>query len=232
LNANRVLSLLGVMVLMLFGAGVAQADGTGGDGAVHMGGGGPGSPTCTQFQGVTGPDGSINGDCTVAPGTIATTIGFAVPDIFSNGGLSCTSDLTKIGWTASTTTLTINGVKVDECSFTAPDEISKDARKFALSHDPGSPHSHRINDGDCDLDDFLLGIPGAGVSGNGKKGCDITFNTNANGTQLFDGNRPFDVAPGNGVGDFKVFVVPEPGSLSFLLMGLTGLPFLRRKAAR
>jgi hypothetical protein len=217
------------MLLMLFGAGVAQADGTGGDGHVNMGGGGPGSPTCTQFQGVTGPTGSISSDCTVAKGTIATTIGFAVPDAFTEGGLSCSSNLTKIGWTSASAQFTINGLLVDECSFTAPTKITWSAYLYAISQDNWNP---RINDGDCDLDDFLLGIPGAYKDGNGSKGCDIEFSTNTNDTQLFGGNDPFDVAPGNTVDDFKSFAVPEPASFSFLLVGLTCLRFLRRKAAR
>jgi hypothetical protein len=228
LTLKRVLSVLAVTFVALAGATMAQADSTGGDGHVVMGGGNPGSPTCTEFQGITGPNGSISSDCTVAAGTLATTIGFAVPDSFSNGGLSCSSDLTKIGWTESQSTLTIDGVLVDECSFTAPKKITWSAYLYAISQDNWAPF---INDGDCDLDDFLLGIPGAGVNGS-KKGCDITFNTNANGTELFDGNAPFDVAPGNAAGDFKPFAVPEQGSLSLLLMGLSSLPFLRRKSAR
>jgi hypothetical protein len=210
--------------MIIFAVNTAYADGTGGDGHVVMGGGGPGSPTCTQFSGTT-TTGSISGDCTVAPNTIATTIGFAAAFINTLGGLSCTDPgLQSIGWTASTSTFSGNGGTVDVCSFIAPTSITEGALAAASAADGGS---HNMNDGDCDLDDFLLGIPGANEGGNHALGCDITFSG-----QGFAENTLFGVAPGNSPADFSALATPEPESFSLILLGLSCLPFMRRKLAQ
>lgn len=211
--------------MILFAVSTANADGV--DAHVVMGGGGPGSPTCTQFVGTT-TTGSISGDCTVAAGTLANIVGFAALDSTTQGGLVCTSVLQNIGWTASSSTFQGNGGTVDVCSFTAPTTISESAIAFAVAADGGT---HNMNDGDCDLDDFFLGIPGAGEGGNGPNhGCDITFSTTEG--QGFAQNTTFGVAPGNTEADFAVFATPEPETLSLIMLGLSCLPFMRRRLTR
>ena len=207
----KIASCLG---LVLFSAGIVCADGI--DGHVRLGGGGGGSPSCDSFQATTDGSGLINGHCAVT-GEAATTIEFAILDQNSNGGLSCGApDLTAINWTGSpVTTSVMNGATVDQCSFTAPTTISRGAYLHSISQD-GSP---RINDGDCDLDDFLLGIP---------VGCDVNFTTSSP-NQLFAENSLFDVSANNSP---LATLTPEPQSLSLLLLGLAVLPLVRRKFAR
>jgi hypothetical protein len=226
--------LLPLVAMILFAVSTTYADGA--DAHVVMGGGGPGSPTCTQFVG-TSTTGSVSGDCTVAPNTLATTIGFAAPDIDTNGGLSCSDPgLQSIGWTAATSTFLGSGGTIDVCSFTAPTVITMADYDAAITADGQHPtqfgfaHLLGINDGDCDLDDFLFGIPGANEGGNGAMGCDITFSTTQG--QGFAANTTFGVAPGNTAGDFAVFATPEPESFSLILLGLSCLPFMRRKLVR
>jgi hypothetical protein len=94
-----------------------------------------------------------------------------------------------------------------------------------LSGDPYfGPSTSDANDGDCDLDDDLLGIP---------VGCDVTFSTpqgatTANG-QLFTDSAVFGFSP---TGPDGVTPFPEPGTLVLLLMGLVPLAFLRRRAVQ
>jgi hypothetical protein len=209
----KIASLLGPV--LLFSASIVGADAI--DGHIRMGGGGGGSPSCNSFQGTTDGSGLINGHCAVT-GETATTIEFAILDQNSNGGLSCGApELSAINWTGSPVTTSVsNGVTVDQCSFTAPTTIAPGAYRFAISQDNGNP---QINDGDCDLDDFLLGIP---------VGCDVIFNTSSP-KQLFAENSLFDVSANNTP---LATLTPEPESLSLLLLGLAGLPFVRRKLAR
>jgi hypothetical protein len=208
----KIASLLSLV--LLFSASIVGADGI--DGHIRMGGGGGGSPSCNSFQGTTDGNGLINGHCAVTGETV-TTIEFAILDQNSNGGLSCSAPgLSAINWTASPVTTSVsNGVTVDQCSFTAPTTITQEAYLHSIFQD-GSP---KINDGDCDLDDFLLGIP---------VGCDVTFNTSIP-KQLFAENSLFDVSANNTP---LATLTPEPQSLSLLLLGLAGLPFVRRKVAR
>lgn len=211
----RFAKIASLLTLVLFSAGIVCADGM--DGHVRLAGGGGGSPSCDSFQATTDGSGLINGHCAVT-GETATTIEFAILDQNSNGGLSCSApDLTSLNWTAGpVTTSVINGAAVDQCSFTAPTTISPGAYRLAVSQDNGNP---RINDRDCDLDDFLLGIP---------VGCDVKFTTSIS-NQLFAENSLFDVSANNSP---LATLTPEPESLSLLLLGLGVLPFVRRKFAR
>jgi hypothetical protein len=202
-------------------AGVAHADSTG-DGRVVMGGGPAGSPSCSSFQTSTDATGAIatnSDDCTVTGSTPATVVAFAIPAADTNGGLTCVSSLTNIGWTASQTSFSLGGVQVDECSFTAPTKVSWETQSYLWSiGDPYLGHG----DHDCDLDDFVLGIP---------VGCDITFSTNGDASnQLFVENAPFDVAPTNDPSGLVPF--PEPGSFALLLLGMVTLPLLRRRVTQ
>jgi hypothetical protein len=243
----KLINALVVAALVLFAAGLVHADDIGGDSRIVIGGAGPGSPSCTGFQAAADVDGVLSADCTVAPETLATSVTFAAPASEVLGGaLSCTSELTAINWTA--TTATIDGGTVDTCTFTAPADPHGElaylatpegfaALLYADSHDPGPGPSHfdpGFNDGDCDLDDFLVGIPGAGLGGNpSNEGCDITFSSPAGAsianTQALTSGATYDVSPA-GVGGLVPF--PEPGTLALLMLGLVSLPFLRRRAAQ
>jgi len=234
----KLFRVLGVVGLFFFAAGILHADSLG-DSRIVMGGGtDPSDPSCTAFHSSADSTGAIvSGDCTVAAGPAATAVVFATPaaDVLG-GALTCSSNLTNIGWNPSgapvsglpgwyqASTATIGGVAVDECSFTAPSSVS-DTTKYYLKHTIHDPYKG-YNDGDCDLDDFVLGIPA---------GCDITFSTPSGATgedgneELFAENAVFDVS-GTGTGGLLPF--PEPGTLALTLLGLVTLPFLRRKVTQ
>jgi hypothetical protein len=149
-------------------------------------------------------NGDFNVDCTTTVNT--PSISFAALDSQTNGGLSCLSKLTMIGWHESSGTA--NGV--DVCTFTAPTSVSMATIKFLKSI--GDPYKGSI-DGDCDLDDFVLGI---------AKGCDVKLTT----------SLPF--VPG-AVGDLSVngaglIPFPEPASLGLLATGLAALLVGRRRS--
>jgi hypothetical protein len=238
----KLMNALLVTALVLFTMGVAHADDfSGGDSRIVIGGGGPGSPSCTGYQELANSDGTLSADCTVDPNTVATSITFAVPSNEVLGGaLTCNSVLTSINWTA--TSSTVGGV--DECTFTAPSDPNGELRYllfnpagraayfYAITHDPGG-FNLDFNDGDCDLDDFLVGIPGGNEGGNGSVGCDITFSTIAgatiDNTEALTSDAIYDVSP-TGPGGLVPF--PEPGTLALLLIGLAPLGFLRRREAQ
>lgn len=228
----RLFKFLSLAVVLMFSVSIARAD-SGGDGHPKLGGSGPGSPNCNSFQGTTSGTGTINADCTVT-GTTATTIVFAVPDALTSSnpdtlGLTCSaSQLTSIGWTQNANTqVTINGVLVDECSFTAPtaSQVTLQDVANALILDILSPTGNGGNngsgfDGDCDWDDFITGIP---------VGCDITVTTNGDpANQLFAGNAAFDVAPSTSL----LVPFPEPGSLILLVIGLGGVALFQYRRSK
>ena len=194
--------LLPVIALVLLSANLAFADGL--DGHVKIGGAGGGSPSCATFQGTTDGSGLINGDCAVIGATV-TSITFAVlpVDTFYEG-VSAVQDPSLSGWSVQCT----NGPSLDFCTLTAPTTAP-------LISDGGTPV---LNDHDCDADDFVLGIPG---------GCDITFTT-PNPSQNFASHISFDVSTNNN----SLAPLPEPATLTMLMMGLLALPFVRRKFAR
>jgi hypothetical protein len=122
--------------------------------------------------------------------------------------LTCTSNLTTIGWIE-----TASSGAVDFCTFTAPSETT--LAFIAIAKDSGNG----INDGDCDLDDFLVGIP---------HGCDFTAKTVTG--SFFTPGAPVGLSVN---GALIPILAPEPSSALLLLGGLgVGLPFLRRKLAR
>lgn len=228
----RLFKFLSLVVILMFSVSMARAD-SGGDGQPKIGASGPGSPDCNSFQGTTSGTGTINANCTVS-GTTATTIVFAMPDALTSPnpdtlGLTCSaSQLTAIGWTQNENTqTTINGVTVDECSFTAPtaSQVSLQDIANALILDITSPTGFSGNtgtgfDGDCDWDDFITGIP---------VGCDITVTTNGDlSNQLFASNAAFDVAPSTSL----LVPFPEPGTLWLLGMGLVALFAMKGRSSR
>jgi hypothetical protein len=220
----RLFKFLSLAVVLMFSVSIARAD-SGGDGHPKLGGSGPGSPNCNSFQGTTSGTGTINSDCTVNT-TPATTIVFAMPDSLTSSnpdelGLTCSaSQLTSIGWTQNANTqVTINGVLVDECSFTAPtaSQVTLQDIANALILSVVDPTG---TDCQCNWDDFITGIP---------VGCDITVTTNGDpANQLFAGNAAYDVAPSPSL----LVPFPEPGSLILLAIGLAGLALFQYRRSK
>jgi hypothetical protein len=197
---------MAVVAVVLFASSIVRADDTR---INNNGGGSPGDPQCGLDVPLTSTVYVYNCNATAATGTI-TNFSFEVPNAFTIGpGLTCLSNLTEIGWTESGVGNNPGGE--DVCTFTAPASVSATTINFLESiHDPYTGKS----DGDCDLDDFVLGI---------VVGCGV-HNNNGSGTTL----SPFKA------GGTVTFVVnaPEPSSMSLVLIGLAGLPLVRRKFAR
>lgn len=232
----KLINALVVASLLLFMAGVAHADDISDDGdsrVVIVPGDPPPAASCSGIQAVAGSDGTIaDTDCQVTDSAI-TSITFAVPATDVLGGkLSCSLNvggvpLSLIGWTSASSVVDVGGVSADECTFTAPTTLTATAwAVVALTGDPiplqfiGS--STAYNDGDCDLDDFTLGIP---------VGCDIGISTPAGATiantQAFAADSIVDLS---GSGSAGLLPFPEPGTLVLMLIGLAPLAFLRRRA--
>jgi hypothetical protein len=219
LRAFRVIFAAAVLILA---SSVVRADGIG-DPRVNIGGGPGGSPTCGSNTGTTGSAGLLAVDCIVVSaseggtGTV-TTFAFEIADINTfSAGITCSSTTSKtglIGWSFTPPANVIGGI--DTCTATAPTTVSP--MTIAILKAMGDPYTGK-NDGDCDADDFVLGIP---------VGCDIKI-TSLTGEDLFKANAPVGFASN---GDSLPSLLPEPGTVSLLLLGLTGLPFLRRKVAR
>jgi len=196
----KALSLAAVIAAMILTSSAVRADGL--DGRVNVNGGGPGSPPCGSMQFFADTSGVFNVDCTTTVNTPIIT--FAALDSQTNGGLSCVSQLTSIGW--KETTSSANGV--DTCTFTAP---SKPDDEFGSLFSFVGSFSDGDEEDDCDLDDFAFGI---------AKGCDVKLTT----------SLPF--VPG-AVGDLSVngapiLPFPEPASIALLATGLAAL-FVRRR---
>lgn len=221
----KFLKMLPVVALMFFAASIVRADDT----QVHMGGGPGGSPPCGSNSASANNAGVLTADCLVTNATGAiTTFSFEVLDAntlnngLPNGGLTCDSQLSSIdGWTGTLAAHNVGGV--DICTLTAPTRVSlRTYMNLFLTGDPytGGPTLDSFrNDGDCDLDDFVLGIP---------VGCDIKISSAAGNAGLFVPGAPVGFSSNNN----PLPALPEPGTLALVLIGLTGLPLLRRKLAR
>src|SRR6201984_2436474 len=184
--------LIAVTAVMILASSVVRADGL--DGRVNVNGGGPGSPPCGSMQFFADANGDFTVDCTTTVNTPIIT--FAALDSQTNGGLSCLSQLTSIGW--KETTGSANGV--DTCTFTAPSKPTDEFFSFlsSFSDNDGS-------DGDCDLDDFAFGI---------AKGCDVKLTTSLPFVPGAVGDLSVNGAP--------ILPFPEPASVAFLATGLGG----------
>jgi hypothetical protein len=189
--------MVGVMILT---SSVVRADGL--DARANVNGGGPGSPPCGSMQFFADANGDFTVDCTTTVNSPVIT--FAALDSQTNGGLSCVSQLTSIGW--KETTSSANGV--DTCTFTAPSKSTDEFFSFlsSFSDTEGS-------DGDCDLDDFGFGI---------AKGCDVKLTTSLPFLPGAVGDLSVNGAP--------ILPFPEPASLGLLATGLAALFAGRRRS--
>jgi hypothetical protein len=212
----KVFKAMAIVAVVLFGSSIVRADDTR---INNNGGGSPGDPQC----GTAVPDAGSNGfyqyncNATATTGTI-TTFSFEVADSNTiGGGLTCVSNLTEIGW-AGPSGPVHNPGGVDVCTFTAPTSVSTATINFLKSI--GDAYTGK-SDGDCDLDDFVLGIVvNCGVHNN--NGTPTSFSP-------FVGGAPTGFAVNGGS---LPSLLPEPSSISLLLIGMAGLPLFRRKFAR
>lgn len=212
--------MLSVVAVVLFAASIVRADDT----KVNMGGGPGGSPACGSNTAAADGSGALTADCLVTNATGAvTTFSFEVLDANTiGGGLTCASQLSSVdGWTGTLSSHNPGGL--DVCTLTAPTTVRLlTYLNLLLTGDPylgGPTLSTFLNDGDCDLDDFVLGIP---------VGCDIKIDSVTGSAGLFTPGAPVGFASNNN----PLPSLPEPGTLALLLIGLTGLPLVRRKFAR
>ncbi len=194
----RAFRLMAAAAVFILASSVVSADGI--DARVNVNGGGPGSPPCGSMQFFADANGDFNVDCTTTVNT--PSISFAALDSQTNGGLSCLSQLTAIGWKESSSTT--GGV--DICTFTAPSKSTDEFFSFSTSFSGNGG-----NDGDCDLDDFAFGIP---------KGCDVKLTTSLPFVPGAAGDLSVNGAP--------ILPFPEPASLALLATGLAAL-FVRRR---
>ena len=212
---------MAVVAVVLFASSLVRADDTR---INNNGGGSPGDPQCGLDVPTAESNGFFQYNCnaTAATGTIR-SFSFEVLDantesvvdgmVTRGTGLTCVSNLTEIGWTGPSGPVHNPG-GVDVCTFAAP-PTENFLASFLAS----------FNDQDCDLDDFVFGIP---------VNCGIHNNNNneINGTPTsfspFVGGAPV----GFGVNGSLPSLLPEPSSMSLVLIGLAGLPLVRRKFAR
>jgi len=232
----RFLKVAVIAMLVVWVSGIAKADSTsdetalssaispylgsgdnvpeGGDSLVNVNGRPPGSPGCGSLLGATGDDGSLDLTCTNNGSGLITSITFEVLNTDTTGnGLTCESELTWIGWTGPTTP-SQNANGVDTCTFTAPATGTFWNLLGTALIPLGEGQAN-----DCDLDDFLLGIP---------SGCDVEVTTNTQPGQtpsLFVA----DANVGLGVNGANLPVLtPEPATLALLLIGFVAIGLRRR----
>lgn len=228
------------IAVMLLAAGVARADGLD---PVLVVGGGHGSPGCVSYQAFTNTDGSLQGACNNTGSTDITSFSFEIlaANVEGNGVITPTLDdllapfantpLSALDWTASCaisggiytcTAMQSTAVANAESLLCSTDFATVCSTLSSLSAsqmelaDPGAFASYG---GDPCLDPLVYVIFGI------IPGCDITASA---ATGSFADDVAFDITPAGST----AASLPEPSSLSLLLIGLSGLPFLRRRLAR
>ena len=218
---------LAAAALVLASAWAAKADGI--DPVLKMGGGG-GSPGCVQngvsFQGTTDQFGNLSGTCENNTGSVITSFSFEIllsntgpitPELdcllapFQAGCPSANPEETSLDWTVSCATIG----SIESCTASKPNSQCEDSDSECDTSGPSS-------EGDKCLDFFFY------INFGVLPGCDLSVST-VPGGGTFAPDAAFDIVP-NGVTPDGL--VPEPASLSMLLFGLGGLPFLRRRFAR
>ena len=221
---------------ILASACIAKADGID---PVRKMGGGSGSPGCVQngvsFQGTANNSGGISGLCENNSGAVITRFSFGILSSNAPGGITAQLDCllapfqagcpnadseeTFLDWTVSCTTA--NGGSIDTCIASRSDDLEGQCEQFLGSAcDESAPEGDAKNCADFRFYVFF------GV----LEGCDLSANTVPEGG-TFVSDAPFDIVP-EGVTRAPLEAAPEPRSWSMLLLGLGGLPFLRRRFAR
>lgn len=218
--------------VLLFCAGVVHADSIG-DGRVGVQPAPPGDPppSCNGSSQVSAStSGNVSYTCNV-DGAKITSITVAVLGSESNGGLSLASPLTTNlsgdvpEWVSdipavsqffddSVWSYSCTEGAIDECTLTAPQIPTTGANGVVYS---GLNAFHLINDGDCDSDDFIFGIP---------TGCGIDFTT-VDGLPVGDDALVDISTNGAPLAPFT----PEPSTAILFGLGILAMvPFVLRQA--
>jgi hypothetical protein len=252
MKVSRILCSIALVGLSLgLSAAVAHADGA--DPKLKMGGG-TGSPDCfgpgnVSFQGNTGSTGTFSTSCKNNGTTDITSFSFQIQDFNAPGGITPSLDNllapfasgNPLNWTLDTNDNgqcpDIGGIII--CTATQSSIVMKGESAFcALSGFSASICSQASSLTASQLENLAPGLfkqfggnPCADalvyVAFGVIPGCDLNVGT-VDGGGAFAANVVFDTAPAGST----PAPLPEPGSLSMLLAGLTGLPFLRRKLSR
>ena len=232
----KVLKLgLAAGALLVASAFTAKADGI--DPVLKMGGGG-GSPNCVSngvsYQATTSSTGEItssNGMCVNNTGSVITSFSFEIlasnapggitPELdcllapFAEGCPNADPEDTNLDWTVSCTNLS----GIIDCTASRSTQIQGHCSNF-LS--PQQCQNGPNSSPDKCTNSFFYVFFGI------LQGCDISVGT-VPGGGTFAPNSLFDIVP---EGTSPAALVPEPGSLAMMLVGLGGLPLLRRRFVR
>jgi hypothetical protein len=233
----RKLKLAVFVGMVLLFAGALHADSIG-DGRVGVQPAPPSDPppSCGGFQFSANGGGQVSSSCEVT-GSEVTSITVAVPTTEANGGLQIFSSLTsnvtgnlpswlppsivtalsQFNWSSSCGSGFVGDVAVSECTLAAPAVPPNSSGILNLLTYAGI-----INDGDCDADDFVFGVP---------VGCDFNFTTNTDSlNQLF---APYATVDAGVNGAPLAPFTPEPSTAILFGLGiLPMLPFALRRARR
>lgn len=235
-----------VVGLALLAAGIASADGL--DPTLSMGGG-HGSPNCfgpggVSFQGSTGATGTFSASCNNNGPVDLTSFSFDILAADAPGGITPTLNgllapfagvplLSSLDWTASCVqsgsvdictakqSSLVSGVESSLCSTDFATTCSELDSLSAAQMEAADPGAFKTFNNDPCEDPIVYIVFGI------IPGCDATVGTVPNGGSFVE-DALFDIAPPGST----PASLPEPSSLALLLVGLSGLPFLRRRLAR
>jgi hypothetical protein len=230
LMSATTLKIFAAAAVLLLGVSVARADSVG-DGRVGVEPAPPGDPppACGSNQFTASSGGTLSASCLVT-GSEVTSVTIAVPQSESNGVLSVVSSLltdvtgnvpstilnlpgvdtflSQFNWSESCGTGTVGSVATYECTLTAPAQPTGAALKEL---DSLLTQAGIINDGNCDADDFIFGIP---------VGCAVNFTT-PDSQDLLGPDATVDASTNGGP---LAPITPEPGT--FLLVSIGAFAML------